>query len=347
MIQMTFSFEEIEALAQERFTHPHPFVRRKMEAVLLKTQNLPHQMICRLCGICGHTLRSYLEEYQAGGLEQLKELPFYRPESPLEKHRHLVQTELALHPVATIKQARSRIFELTGITRGLTQVRAWLGRCRLKRRKVGMIPAKADPEKQAAYRSETLAPRLQEAQAGQRLVFFVDAAHFVLQPFLGFLWCVKRVFIKAPAGRQRLNVLGALEAVSHRLITVSNEAYITAASVCELLGLIAAQAAGRPVTIILDNARYQHCALVESRARELNLELAFLPSYSPNLNLIERLWKFVKKQCLYSEYYADFAAFKTAILQCLAQTHERHKPDLDTLLTFNFQTFEEAQSMAA
>ena len=347
MIQMTFSFEEIEALVHERFAHPPPFVRRKMEAVLLKTQNLPHQMICRLCGICGNTLRSYLEEYQAGGLAQLKELRFYRPESPLEEHRELVQTELALHPVATIKQARSRIFELTGLKRGLTQVREWLGRWRLKRRKGGMIPAKADPQKQAAYRSETLEPRLQEAQAGQRLVYFVDAAHFVLQPFLGFLWCVKRVFIKAPSGRQRLNVLGALEAVSHRLITVSNEAYITAASVCELLGLIAAEAAGRPLTIILDNARYQHCALVQSRAHELNLELAFLPSYSPNLNLIERLWKFVKKQCLYSEYYADFAAFKTAILQCLAQTHERHKPALDTLLTFNFQTFEEAQSMTA
>jgi transposase len=135
--------------------------------------------------------------------------------------------------------------------------------------------------------------------------------------------------------------------VSHRLIAVRNETYITAASVCELLGLIAAEAAGRPVTIILDNARYQHCAMVQSRAHELNLELAFLPSYSPNLNLIERLWKFVKKQCLYSEYYADFAAFKMAILQCLAQTHERHKTDLDTLLTFNFQTFEETQSMPA
>ena len=170
MIQMTFSFEEIEALARERFLHPHPFVRRKMEAVLLKTQHLPHQMICRLCGICGNTLRSYLDEYQAGGLDQLKELPLYRPESQLEGHREVVQTELALHPVATIKQARSRIFELTGLKRGLTQVRAWLGRCRVKRRKVGMIPAKADPEKQAAYRSETLEPRLREAQAGQRLV---------------------------------------------------------------------------------------------------------------------------------------------------------------------------------
>lgn len=347
MIQMTFSFEEIEALAQGRFTHPHPFVRCKMEAVLLKTANLPHQMICQLCGICGNTLRSYLAEYQEGGLEKLQELPFYRPVSQLEEHREVVQSELALHPVATIKQARSRIFELTGLNRGLTQVRHWLAKCRLKRRKVGMIPAKADPKKQAAYRKEKLEPLLQEAQTGQRLVYFVDAAHFVLQPFLGFLWCVKRVFIKAPSGRQRLNVLGALEAVSHRLITVTNDTYITAASVCQLLELIAVEAAGRPVTIFLDNARYQHCALVESYARQLNLELEFLPSYSPNLNLIERLWKFVKKQCLYSEYYADFAAFKTAILQCLAQTHQRHKTDLDTLLTFNFQTFEEAQSMAA
>ena len=144
---------------------------------------------------------------------------------------------------------------------------------------------------------------------------------------------MKRVFIKAPSGRKRLNVLGALEAVSHRLIMVNNDTYITAASVCDLLRLIAVEAAGRPVTIFLDNARYQHCALVESYARQLNLELEFLPSYSPNLNLIERLWKFVKKQCLYSEYYADFAAFKTAILQCLAQTHQRHKTELDTLLT--------------
>ena len=82
-------------------------------------------------------------------------------------------------------------------------------------------------------------------------------------------------------------------------------------------------------------------------AGQLGLELLFLPSYSPNLNLIERLWKFVKKQCLYSEYYADFAAFKTAILHCLAQTHQRYKTDLDTLLTLRFQRFEEAQPMPA
>ena len=347
MIQIRFDPEDVEALAQERFYHPHPFVRRKMEAVFLKSQGLSHYRICELCRICGNTLRHHLREFQEGGLERLRELPFYRPASALEEHRQVLESELQSHPVATLKQARARIVELSGLKRGLTQVGHWLGTCRLKRRKVGTIPAKADPEKQAAYLTEKMEPALREAQAGQRLVYFVDAAHFVLQPFLGYLWSVARVMIKAPSGRQRLNVLGALEAVSHRLITVSNGTYINALTVCELLGLIAAEAAGRPVTIFLDNARYQHCALVEDFARQLKLELKFLPAYSPNLNLIERLWKFVKKQCLYSQYYPDFASFSSAILQCLGRTHTHHKADLETLLTLNFQTFPKAQSMAA
>ena len=78
-------------------------------------------------------------------------------------------------------------------------------------------------------------------------------------------------------------------------------------------------------------------------AADLHIELCFLPAYSLNLNLIERLWKFVKSACLYSEYAADFASFKAAIATCLAQTHSTHKSALDTLLTLKFQLFEKAQ----
>jgi transposase len=184
---------------------------------------------------------------------------------------------------------------------------------------------------------------LAQAQAGQRAVFFVDAAHFVLAPFLGFLWSLARIFIPAPAGRQRFNVLGALNALTHELVTVTNDSYITAASVCELLHKLADLHLGVPITVFLDNARYQKCALVQTTAASLQIELCFLPAYSPNLNLIERLWKFVKKECLYSHYYADFAAFKTAIEECLNQTHTTHKSALDSLLTLRFQLFEKAQ----
>ena len=206
-----------------------------------------------------------------------------------------------------------------------------------------MIPAKADPDKQTTYLSQEIEPRLAEAQAGKRAVFFVDAAHFVLAPFLGFLWSVARIFIQAPAGRQRFNVLGALNALTHELITVSNDTYITAETVCALLQKLAALNLGVPITVFLDNARYQKCALVLATASSLHIELCFLPAYSPNLNLIERLWKFVKKQCLYSKYYADFATFKTAIASCLSETHTKHKPALDSLITLSFQTFQKAQ----
>src|SRR4030066_1172310 len=164
-----------------------------------------------------------------------------------------------------------------------------------------MIPAKADPEKQKEFLEQEIQPRLEAAQAGKRVVFFVDAAHFVLAPFLGFLWSVVRVFIQAPSGRQRFNVLGALNAITHEMVTITNDAYITAQSVCELLEKIAALYVGIPITIFLDNPRYQKCALVMEKAQRLNIELCFLPTYSPNLNLIERMWKFVKKKCLYSK----------------------------------------------
>lgn len=206
-----------------------------------------------------------------------------------------------------------------------------------------MIPAKADPEKQAAYLAQEIEPRLAEAQAGKRAVFFVDAAHFVLAPFLGFLWSVVRVFIQAPSGRQRFNVLGALNAITHELVTVSNDTYITAETVCALLQQLAALNLSVPISVFLDNARYQKCELVRATAASLHIELCFLPAYSPNLNLIERLWKFVKKQCLYSKYYADFVTFKAAIVTCLGETHTNHKSALDSLITLRFQTFEKAQ----
>ena len=205
-----------------------------------------------------------------------------------------------------------------------------------------MVPAKADPEAQAVYLKDTLNPRLAEARAGKRAVFFADAAHFVLAPFLGFLWSVTRVFIKAPAGRQRFNVLGALNAITHELITVTNDTYITAESFCALLKKLAALNLAMPITVFLDNARYQKCALVQAAAASLNIELCYLPAYSPNLNLIERVWKFVKKQCLYSQYYADFASFKAAIETCLGETSTTHRIALDSLLTLRFQLFAKA-----
>jgi transposase len=342
-IQLEFTSDIQQALNYERYHHPHPLVQRRMETLWLKSHGLPHALIAKLAGISENTLRDHFRLYQEGGIERLKETHFYHPESELQAHAPTLEAHFREHPPASVKEAQAEIEQLTGVRRCETQVRQFLLRLGLRCRKVGMIPSKADPVEQAAYLTEKLEPRLAEAQAGQRAVFFVDAAHFVLAPFLGFLWSFARVFIQAPAGRQRFNVLGALNAITHELVTVTNTTYITAEQVCELLQKLAALNLGVPITVFLDNARYQKCAVVLAMAASLNIELCHLPAYSPNLNLIERLWKFVKKQCLYSKYYADFAAFKTAIETCLSETHTKHKAALDSLVTLRFQTFEKAQ----
>ena len=109
---------------------------------------------------------------------------------------------------------------------------------------------------------------------------------------MSVVWCLARVWIKAPSGRQRFNVLGALDAVTKEVVTVVNSAYINSLSVCALLEKLATLRPTLPITVVLDNARYQRCALVQTCADQLKIELLFLPTYSPNLNLIERLWKF-------------------------------------------------------
>jgi transposase len=346
MIHIEFTEDEMKALNHERYYHPHPRVQRKMEALWLKSHGLPHKDIAQLAGVSLNTLRSYLHDYQEDGIQKLKEVTFYQPKSELESHKTSIEAYFREHPPATITEAAHKIEELTGIKRSPTQVREFLKSIGMSHRKVGMIPSKADVDKQEAFMKEELEPRLAQAQAGKRAVFFVDAAHFVLAPFLGFLWCFTRLFIKAPAGRKRFNVLAALDAITHKLVTITNDSYINAQSVCELLEKLASLNLGVPITLILDNARYQKCKLVWGLAESLNIELLYLPAYSPNLNLIERLWKFVKKKCLYSKYYPEFDGFKEAISGCLTQTDTTYKEELDSLLTLRFQTFEKAQFVA-
>ena len=110
---------------------------------------------------------------------------------------------------------------------------------------------------------------------------------------------------------------------------------------------IAALGLTGPVRLVLDNARYQHCVLVMDLAKSLNIELLFLPSYSPNLNLIERLWRFVKKKVLYARHYGTFQDFRGAIDGCLSKIGTEHRKELKSFMTHKFQTFQDVSFLAA
>jgi transposase len=354
MRSIIFSADDRRTLARDRYHHPDPRVQRKLEVLWLKSHGLSHDQIAAYADVSRRTVQRYLDEYLDGGLERLRRCCWHAPQSDLSEHRISLEEYFREHPPRSIKQARAVIEQRTGIRRGLTQVRHFLkDRLGLRWRKTGAIPV--PPNKtveehardQALFLKEKLEPRLKQARRGRRQVYFVDAAHFVFAPFLGCLWCVARLFVRAASGRKRYNVLGALDAVTHRLIRVTNLDYINAESVCSLLRAIAEAGVGLPITLVLDNARYQKCALVQGLASSLGIELLYLPGYSPNLNLIERLWRFLRKESLDSTYYEDFVQFITAIDRCLDDLPTVHKGEMETLLTHEFQTFGNVPLLAA
>ena len=200
---------------------------------------------------------------------------------------------------------------------------------------------------QGEFLDKELKPLLDAAQAGNGHVFFGDAAHFVFGTFLCHLWSFVRLFVRAASGRQRFNVLGAWNAVTRELVAVTNTTVVNTDTMCELLRKIAALGLTGPITLVLDNARYQRNATVQDLAKELEISLLYLPSYSPNLNLIERLWKFIKRQALYGRYHPTFADFRAAIEEVLAGLSTTHTDKLKSLMTLEFQRFENVSLMPA
>ena len=342
MRKIEFSPADIKALSQQNIHPPHHIVRRRMQALLLKSQNLAHQEIGEILGLSQTTLREYFDLYLTGGLEALKILNYQGQRGELQEKKDDIIAALEADPPATLKQAQAKIKTVTGLERSLTQVSEFLKENKLIRRKVKQLPAKADVVAQEKFKTESLEPLIEEAQAGKLHLFFVDAAHFVFLPFLGYLYSLVVRYLKVASGRKRFNVLGALNVVTKELLTFTSFDYINAEAVCSLLETLRQKVPDGRLVLVMDNARYQHCQKVFENAAALNIELLFLPPYSPNLNLIERLWKFVKKEVLYNQSYANFDDFCKAISSCLNETHTTHKDALDTLLTPKFQTFHNA-----
>ena len=200
---------------------------------------------------------------------------------------------------------------------------------------------------QGEFLKDELQPALDAAQKGTGHVYFADAAHFVYGTYLACLWCIARIFVRAASGRQRFNVLGAWNAVTRQLVAVTNTTVVNTETMCELLRKIAAQNLVGPVAVVLDNARYQRNKVVQGLAAELGIKLMYLPSYSPNLNLIERLWGFAKRQSVYGKYHPNFASFRAAIEETLAGISTAHADKLKTLMTLKFQQFDDVSLLAA
>ena len=176
MIRIEFTPADIEELHKQRYQHPHPRVQQKMEVLYLKSQNVSHQEIRRLCKISKTTLTTYLKQYIEGGIQRLQRLDYQGQPSPLNAHAGDLSAYFKEHPPQTLAEAQAKIQELTGIKRSPTQIRAFFQRIGLEYRKVGFVPGKStEPDKieeQEAFRENQLEPLLAEAKADKESSVF-------------------------------------------------------------------------------------------------------------------------------------------------------------------------------
>jgi transposase len=341
MLTLNLDQAEIQRLNYERFHYPCPMVQKRLHAVYLKAVlGASNQHIGLLCDLHPNSVAHWVKAYRQQGFEVLTQNRYGTNASQLDGSRQSILESLQAQPPHSANQAVARIEELTGLRRSPCSVRRWMHKQGLRFRRLGHVPAKADPDKQQQGLEQDFRPHLERARQGLCHLFFLDAAHFVLGPFLCAVWCLARLFVRAPAGRQRLNVVGAVHALTKQVVSLTNTSFVDAHLIAAFLGQLREQFSDLPLVIVLDNARYQRCTFIQQLAGQLGITLLFLPPYSPNLNLIERLWKLVKKKCLYAQYYSSFAAFSTAIENCLDTLQQ---DELETCLTLKFQTFQKSQ----
>ena len=314
--------------------------QRRLLAVRMHDLGVPHSTIAKALNISNDTVTNYLKLYLEGAIQGLLENRYYRPASSVDPFLEQITEAFTAEPVATCSEAASRIEKITGIKLSDSQAGRIMRRLGMKYQKSAAMPGKCDPQMQFDFLNDELLPRLEEAKKGKRRVFFVDAAHFVMGSFLGMIWAFSRVVVRSGSGRQRYNVLGAVETRDHDFVSVRTTGSVNADTVSELMAKIYEAYPGEKITLVMDNARYQRNRKVKELAETVGIELLYLPAYSPNLNLIERVWRLVKSKCLRNRYHETFSLFMGAIDDFIDSLSGENRHHLKTLVTENFQLFE-------
>ena len=282
------------------------------------------------------TIRNYMKSYQAGGLSALVQnrhqgrACFLNDAELMDLSHHLENhTYLDVESIACYV---SRTFNINYSMSGLTQLLHRLG---FVYKKAKAIPSKADSNEQQAYLEALLNLLKNKDKKGPH--YFVDGVHpqHNTAPAYGWIKQGKEAVIKTNTGRRRINLNGALNADTLSVV-VRSDASINAQSTIELFKQLESKHTdANTIYVTLDNARYYRSRLVQSYLEDSKIQCLFLPPYSPNLNLIERLWKYMKKVVLRNRYYEKFEDFREAIFHFFSHI-KSHQHKLSTLLTMNF-----------
>jgi len=310
----------------------------RVKTIYLLGTGWTQEKVCEVLMLDEGTLRHYVKRYRQGGIKNLISNHYLGGQGKLSKdEEQLLDQHLETRLYLDAKSVANYIFKTFGekySVRGTTEL---LKRIGYVYKKPKVIPGKANPEAQEAFlqQYEELKSKLEPDDK----ILFMDGVHPQHNTIAAYGWIKKgkEKEIKSNTGRQRLNINGALE-LDNCKVTVTFEEMLNAVTVLSLLKKLRKvyKKAGK-LYIICDNAKYYKKDTVFLEAKNLNIELVFLPPYSPNLNLIERFWKLFKKRILYNQYYEKFSDFKNVVENFFNGGMKKYKSELKTLLTENFQ----------
>lgn len=284
------------------------------------------------------TVRNWFHLYEDGGVKKLLHWQVGGSKACLSGAQQVILkqqvTEKLFNTCKAVGQYIQQQFKVAYATRS---VAALLGRLGFSHKKAKVVPGKADAAAQEKFIADWKA--LKASLGEQDDVYFMDAMHPQHNTQAGYGWIAKGkdYCLRSNTGRQRLNLNGALS-FKQLSVTVRTEETINAQAAIRLLeDLERAQPEGK-IHIIADNARYYRSRLVKEYLEKegCRIQIHFLPPYSPNLNLIERLWGFFKRKAIYNAYYPTFLEFKLATKDFFRGIGKHHD-ELKTLMADNFR----------
>lgn len=309
----------------------------RIKTVLLLNQGYKYSEIARILLLNDSTAREYFKEYQDLGLDGLVEDNYSGSESFLTV---LEQQQLTLylkaHTLKTVKEVVFYVETAYGKQYSIEGMTHLLHKLGFVYKKTKIIPGKLDPLKQEEFKKQYQV--LKETKNPEDRIYFVDASHphHNNQSSYGWIYKGSERWIKTNAGRKRVNINGALSLEDLTVITRLEETINADAMVLLIKNIETHQPKGE-IYLILDNARYNHAIKVKEYVEcSGRIHLVFLPSYSPNLNIIERLWLFLHQKILNDHYYETFPQFKEEVLNFFRNINI-YKEELRSRLTDSFQ----------
>jgi transposase len=311
----------------------------RLRVILYKAEGHSNKFIAKLLQIGRNQVSKLLKRYCAGGLAALLQADKYQGAKPklTSEQQQALKIELKTKIYATAFQVIAWVEEQWGVVYELSAMHKLLKRLGFSYKKNRLVPSKADPELQRLF------VRWFEwfcAQLGpDDRLYFGDAVHFKHNAEAGYAWSVVGEPHRIPSntGRQRYNVFGAYCIQTHEHIFMLTEDNINKDKLAEFLPLLHAKHSGQgKIYLMLDNASYNRAHKVKDEALKQNIVLDYLPPYSPNLNPIERLWKFVRKKFFKDKYRDTFDKFCQQLDDFFANLDQYHD-ELASLLTDNFE----------